>query len=129
MPVVAGPDFEGRQSADADAALAAFLDLDDLLRRAVAYASESARADTSRILLHAPEAREFVIAAAIGPLDDTSRGSRLPETTGVPGAVFTSGRAHIAPGAGASTLMAAPLTVSERTIGVVEAARRAGAAF
>ena len=48
MPVVAGPDFEGRISAGADAALAAFLDLDDLLRRAVAYASESAGTDTSQ---------------------------------------------------------------------------------
>src|SRR5262245_35893808 len=128
MPVVAGPEFEGRLSADADAALAAFLDLDDLLRRAAAYASESAGTDTSRILLHDPEAHEFVVAAATGPPDDKSRGSRLPETAGIPGAVFKSGRAHPAPGGGSRTLMAAPLTAGERTIGVVEAVSRAGGA-
>ena len=128
MPVVAGPEFEGRISAGADAALSAFLDLDDLLRRAVTYASESAGTDTSRILLHDAEAHEFVVAAVTGPTDDKIRGSRFPETTGIPGAVFKSGRAHIAPRAGARTLMAAPLNVGDRTIGVVETVGRAGGA-
>ena len=125
MAIVAGPDFEGRLSAGADAALAAFLDLDDLLRRAVAYASESAGTDTSRILLHDPEAREFVVAAAT---DGTSRGARVPESTGVPGAVFRSGHPQIASGAGTRSLMAAPLRAGDRTIGIVETAGRAGAA-
>src|SRR4029079_13094381 len=115
MPVVPGPDFEGRLSAGADTALAAFLDLDDLLRRAVAYASESAGTDTSRILLHDAEAHEFVVAAVTGPTDDTIRGSRFKETTGIPGAVFKSGRAHIAPRTGARTLLAAPLNAGGRT--------------
>jgi transcriptional regulator with GAF, ATPase, and Fis domain len=126
MAVVAGPDFEGRLSAGADAALAAFLDLDDLLRRAVAYASESAGTDTSRILLHDAETHEFVVAAAAGPTDDKSRGSRLAETAGIAGAVFKSGRALVAPRPGARTLMAAPLSVGDRTIGVVETLSRAG---
>jgi transcriptional regulator with GAF, ATPase, and Fis domain len=125
MPVVAGPDFEGRMSAGADAALAAFLDLDDLLRRAVAYASESAGTDTSRILLHDAEAHEFVVAAAT---DEKTRGARCPETTGLPGAVFKSGRAQIASRAGARALMAAPLNVGDRTIGVVETAGGGGGA-
>jgi transcriptional regulator with GAF, ATPase, and Fis domain len=124
MPVVAGPEFEGRLSAGADAALAAFLDLDDLLRRAVAYASESSGTGTSRILLHDPEAHEFVVAAAAGPGGGDSRGSRVAEGAGVPGAVFSSGRALIANPA----LMAAPLTVDGRTIGVVETTSRPGAA-
>ena len=130
MFVVAGHEFEGRISAGADAALAAFLDLDDLLRRAVAYASESAGTDTSRILLHDADAHEFVVAAVIGPIDDTIRGSRFKETTGIAGAVFKSGRAHIAPRTSGRTLMAAPLTVGDRTIGVVETVSRAAdAAF
>src|ERR1043165_5107851 len=120
MPIVSGPDFEGRLSAGADAALAAFLDLDDLLRRAVAYASESAGTGSSRILLHDPEAHEFVVAATAGYGDGESRGSRVAEGAGIPGAVFTSGRALIANPA----LMAAPLTVDGRTIGIVETMSR-----
>jgi transcriptional regulator with GAF, ATPase, and Fis domain len=123
---VAGPESDrGRLSAGADAALAAFLDLDDLLRRAVAYASESAGTEATHILLHDPEAHEFVVAAATGPADDQIRGRRFPETTGVPGAVFTSGHAHIAP-RGARARMAAPLTIGDRTIGVVETMNRIG---
>ena len=125
MPVVTGPEFEGRLSAGADAALAVFLDLDDLLRRAAAYASESAGTDSSRILLHDAEAHEFVVAAAAGPAADDDRGSRFPDTTGLPGAVFTSGQAHIAPRTGGCTLMAAPLKSGDRTIGIVETVSRA----
>src|SRR5215510_8634760 len=116
MPVVAGPDFEGRISAGADAALAAFLDLDDLLRRAVAYASESAGTDASRILLHDAEAHEFVVAAATGSAGDQVRGTRTPDAAGIPGAVLKSGQAHIAPHGGTRALMAAPLIAGDRTI-------------
>jgi transcriptional regulator with GAF, ATPase, and Fis domain len=123
---VADPDIEGRLSVGADAALAAFLDLDDLLRRAAAYASESAGAESCRILLHDAETREFVVAAA----GDDTRGRRFPDTTGVPGAVFKSGQAQITAGSGPQALMAAPLNGGDRTIGIVEARRRAnGAGF
>ena len=123
-----GPDFEGRLSANADAALAAFLDLDDLLRRAAAYASHAAGTEATRILLHDGEAREFVVAVAVGPADDMIRGSRFPETTGTPGEVFMSGEARVAPGTGGRTVMAAPLNGSGRSIGVVETVSRAGGA-
>ena len=124
-----GPDFEGRLSAGADAALAAFLDLDDLLGRAAAYASHVAGTESTRILLHDGEAREFVVAASVGPSDDVTRGARVPETTGVPGEVFKSGEARVAPGTAARTLMAAPLNGGGgRTIGVVETVGRAGGA-
>jgi two-component system response regulator HydG len=116
----------GRRSAGADAALAAFLDLDDLLRRAIVYASESAGTGASRILLHDAEAHEFVVAAAMGSADDRSRGTRTADTTGIPGAVFKSGQAHIAPRGGTRALMAAPLIVGDRTIGVVETMDRIG---
>src|SRR5881275_1858115 len=108
---MAGPDFEGRRSASADAALASFLDLDDLLRRALAYAAEAAGAGSCRILLHDPEAREFVVAAA----DEEARGRRFPDTAGVPGAVFTSGQAQIGTRVGAHASMAAPLNGGDRT--------------
>jgi len=125
---VASPESDpGRQSAGADAALAAFLDLDDLLRRAVAYACESAGTESTRILLHDAEAREFVVAAAVGAAADTTGARRIPDTSGVPGAVFKSGQAHVAPSGGAHTLMAAPLLIGDRTIGVVETMRRSSA--
>ena len=123
-----GPDFEGRLSAGADAALAAFLDLDDLLRRAAAYASQAAGTEATRILLHDGEAREFVVAAAAGLSGDTIRGSRFPEAAGTRGEVFRSGGARIAPGTAGRTLMAAPLNSGGRTIGVVETVSRAGGA-
>jgi transcriptional regulator with GAF, ATPase, and Fis domain len=128
MPVVAGEDFAGRLWAGADASLAAFLDLDDLLRRAVVYASESAGTDSAHILLHDAEAREFVVAVAAGPAAHDMRGTRVAETHGVPGEVFRSGRAVTGPGRAGQTLMAAPLRAGDRTIGVVETVRRAGEA-
>jgi transcriptional regulator with GAF, ATPase, and Fis domain len=115
---------DGRRTADAGAALTAFLDLDDLLRRAVAYACESAGTRGSRILLHDPEAHEFVVAAASGDRADT-RGRRFPDRGGILGAVLTSGRAQISSDDGPAAI-AAPLTFDGQTIGVVEAGARAG---
>ena len=116
-----GPE-DGRRPADAGAALTAFLDLDDLLRRAVAYACESAGGRSIRILLHDPEAGEFVVAASSDEASET-RGRRFPDRGGLPGAVLASGKAQISPEAVAS--MVAPLTFDRRTIGVVEASPRA----
>ena len=131
MPGVSGPDYEGRLAAGAGAALSAFLDLDDLLRRAVTYASESSGTDTSRILLHDPESREFVVAAGTGSSDEEIRGRRFPDTAGSRATVLASGKAHIAPPRhGLMALMAAPLVVGDRIIGVVETAHRTpGAEF
>jgi hypothetical protein len=113
---------DGRRTADAGAALTAFLDLDDLLRRAVAYACESAGTRTGRILLHDPEAHEFVVAAASGGGTEP-RGRRLPDRGGVLGAVLASGTAQISSDRGAPAIVA-PLVFNDRTIGVVEAAVR-----
>ena len=117
---------KGRRSANADAVLTAFLDLDDLLRRALAYASESAGAEGSRILLHDAEAHEFVVAAASGPSDDQIRGRRFSETNGLPGVVFKSGQAHIATSQSVPALMTAPLQIGDRTIGIIETMNRIG---
>ena len=106
-------------SPDVAAALAAFLDLDQLLDRVVAYASESAGSETLSVLLHDPDAHEFVVAAAHAPGGDVTRGQRFPDTRGVAGAVLKSGQPCIA-----SDRLAAPLTVENRTLGVVEAINR-----
>jgi len=113
---------DGRRTADAGAALTAFLDLDDLLRRAVAYACESAGTRTGRILLHDPEAHEFVVAAASGSGTEP-RGRRLTDRGGILGAVLASGTAQISSDRGAPAIVA-PLVFNDRTIGVVEAAVR-----
>ena len=52
----------------------------------MAYASESAGTDTSRILLHDADAHEFIVAAVTEPAGDTVRGSRFPEAGGITGA-------------------------------------------
>jgi hypothetical protein len=57
----------GWRSTDASRAFTAFLDLDEVLRRALTYATDSASSDQSRIVLHDAEAGEFVVAAASGP--------------------------------------------------------------
>src|SRR5262249_17524702 len=63
---------------------------------------------------------------AAGPADEEVRGRRFDEATGIPGAVLKSGQARIAPGGGAHALMAAPLNIGDRTIGVVETVNRIG---
>jgi transcriptional regulator with GAF, ATPase, and Fis domain len=103
--------------------VASFLDLDDLLRRVAAYAAESAGTESSTVLLHDPEAHEFVAAAAAGPSADAIRGRRFPDTDGMAGTVMKSGSPCVAAGRSA---MAAPLTVETHTLGVVEARNRIG---
>jgi transcriptional regulator with GAF, ATPase, and Fis domain len=123
-----GPDLpRSRPPADPGAALTAFLDLEDLFRRAVAYASQAAGTDETRILLHDSEVGEFVVTAASSHALDATRGQRLSDATGHAGAVLKAGqagigRARLATGRSTS-VMAAPLKVSGRTIGIVEAFR------
>ena len=64
---------QSRPTTDAGAAVASFLDLDDLLRRVASYASESVGTEASSILLHDAESHEFVVAAASGPTGDRMR--------------------------------------------------------
>jgi transcriptional regulator with GAF, ATPase, and Fis domain len=125
------------------AALTAFLDLDDILRRAVSYLSEAVRHDDARIFLLDVEAHELVIAATSGPDDDQLRGRRFPDSAGVAGAVLQSGKACVMSPPGRHLLadadraardevhsLVAPLIIGGRTLGVVQASRRTeGGAF
>jgi transcriptional regulator with GAF, ATPase, and Fis domain len=134
---------ESRHTTEARAALASFLDLDELLRRVASYAAESVGTEASSILLHDAEAHEFVVAAATGPMGDLIRGRRFPDTAGIAGAVLRSGQPCIAPiipgdlgralseidhaaDAVVRSLMAAPLKIENRIAGVVEAVNRIG---
>jgi transcriptional regulator with GAF, ATPase, and Fis domain len=134
-----------RQLTDAGTYVAAFLDFEDMLRRVVSYVSESSGTEGSSILLHDSGSAELVVAAASGRRGDEMRGRRFPDTSGVAGAVLRSGQPCIlddgdrrAEGALADVdraagddirgLMAAPLCVASRTVGVVETANRAGGA-
>ena len=124
---MARADDQGRLPAGA--ALAAFLDLDDLLRRAVTYAAEASAAETVRLLLHDPGPHEFVLAAVVGaPDDEQRRGHRSAETADLAGAVLKSGQPQLVARADGRSCMGAPLRVAGSTVGVIEAVRR-GAPF
>ncbi|HVR69731.1 MAG TPA: sigma-54-dependent Fis family transcriptional regulator [Vicinamibacteria bacterium] len=133
---------ERRRLMEAGAAFTAYLDLEDTLRRVLSYAAESAGAEASAILLHDREARELVVAAASGPGGAAMRGRRFADASGLAGAVLRSEQPCLAPdarhpleglddvdrvsGCAVRSLMAVPLKVADRTLGVVEAVNKGG---
>jgi Nif-specific regulatory protein len=131
---------EWRRLMEAGAAFTAYMDLDDVLRQVLPYAAESANAEWSAVILHDPEAHELVVAAA-GGSGASVRGRRFPDTDGIAGSVLKSGNPRIVgdatetahlfreisrDGQEVRSLMAAPLRVGPRTLGVVEAVNRVG---
>ena len=130
----------------AGAALTAYLDLDDALRRVLPYAADAAGAEAATVLLHDRDAHELVVGAADGPSGEATRGQRFPDSSGVAGAVLRTGEPCVVPdarhpleqledvdrvtGRPVHALMAVPLQVGGHTLGVVEAVNRvAGGAF
>ncbi|HXY41782.1 MAG TPA: sigma 54-interacting transcriptional regulator, partial [Vicinamibacteria bacterium] len=105
---------------EAGALFAAFMDLDEVLRQALPYSAGAARAERSRLLLHDEAAGELVVAAAGGAGGEQQRGRRFPDSSGIAGAVLRSGQARIVVEP-AGPVMAAPLRIGSRTLGVVEA--------
>src|SRR4051812_45611795 len=86
-----GTDSRDRgRSIPVGAALASFLDLDDLLCRAASYASDSVGTEGSCVLLHDADTRELVVGAASGPSGQRMRGQRFPDSEGVAGTVLRS---------------------------------------
>ncbi len=134
---------EWRRLMEAGATFTAYMDLDEVLRQALPYAAESAHAEGSRVILHDVEARELVVVASGGSAG-AARGVRFPDSEGLAGAVIASGQPRIvvdasdgsfvlaevdraASSAGAvRSMMAAPLKIGARTLGVVEAVNRVG---
>ncbi len=123
---------------EAGAVFTAYMDLDEVLRQVLPYAAESAGAEWSAVLLHDPEAGELVVAAA-GGAGAFVRGRRFADSEGIAGAVLKSGQARIVAdtrvaehlfkevvreGEPIRSLMAAPLRVGPRLLGVVEAVNR-----
>src|SRR5262245_23788494 len=122
------------------AALANYLDLEQLLSRVAAYAAESSEAERINILLHDRDAQEFLVAAAWGTDGQAPRGARLPDTAGAAAAALRSGEARLVSGRELAdgplsdhdrhppdrtrSLMVAPLMFDHRVLGVVEAANR-----
>jgi Nif-specific regulatory protein len=132
---------EWRRLMEAGAAFTAYMDLDDVLRQVLPYAAESANAEWSAVMLHDPEAHELVVAAAGGSAAAQVRGRRFPDTEGIAGSVLKSGQPRIVAdtsetahllreverdGQVVRSLMAAPLRVGPRTLGIVEAVNRIG---
>lgn len=133
---------EWRHIVDAGATLTAYIDLDEVLRRVLQFAAESAGAEGSAVILHDAETHELVVAAAGGPAGQQARGRRFPDTAGIAGTVLQSGQPCIVPGAPhesarleevdgvsgcvARSLLAVPLQIGKRTLGVVEAVNKMG---
>ena len=133
---------ERRRLTEAGAAFTAYLDLDDALRRVLPHAAESAGAEASSVLLHDPETRELVVVAASGPAGESMRGRRFADTSGVAGTVLRSDQPCLVPearhpleeldavdrvtGCAVRSVLAVPLKVADRTLGVVEAVNKAG---
>jgi Nif-specific regulatory protein len=134
---------ERGRSIPVGAALASFLDLDDLLCRAASYASDSVGTEGSCILLHDTDTCELVVGAATGPSGQRMRGQRFPDGEGVAGRVLRSGQPCVLSEVvgtidhtlaavdrvvdpAVRLLIAAPLQVENRTLGVVEAVNRMG---
>jgi transcriptional regulator with GAF, ATPase, and Fis domain len=127
---------------EAGAAFTAYLDLDDALRRVLPHAAESAAAEASSVLLHDPETHELVVVAASGPAGESMRGRRFADTSGVAGTVLRSDQPCLVPdarhpleeldavdrvtGCAVRSVLAVPLKVADRTLGVVEAVNKAG---
>ena len=135
-----------RRRTEAGAAFAAYLDFDDVLRRVLPYAAEAAGAEATSLLLHDGVPAELVVAATAGPAGDSSRGRRFADSGGIAGTVLASARPRLVPDAereaellsevdrvaspAVRSLMAAPLKIGTRVLGVVEAVNRArGGAF
>jgi Nif-specific regulatory protein len=116
--------------------LEGYVDLDEVLRRALPYAIRSAQAEGSLILLHDGEARELVVAAAAGPGSEEARGRRIPDDAGLAGCALRSRLPRLATAAGddadpalglsARALMAAPLEIGDRVLGVMVAVNHRG---
>jgi Nif-specific regulatory protein len=132
---------EWRRLMEAGAAFTAYMDLDDVLRQVLPYAAESANAEWSAVMLHDPEAHELVVAAAGGSAATSVRGRRFPDTDGIAGSVLKSGTPRIVGDASETahlfreishdgqevrSLMAAPLRVGPRVLGIVEAVNHVG---
>jgi Nif-specific regulatory protein len=131
-----------RRLMEAGAAFTAYLDLDDALRRVLPHAAESAGAEASSVLLHDPETRELVVVAASGPTGESMRGRRFADASGVAGTVLRSDQPCLVPdarhplealdavdrvtGCAVRSVLAVPLKVADRTLGVVEAVNKAG---
>lgn len=121
------------------------LDLDEVLERVLIQVSSLLRAEGVAILL--PEEEELVFAASSGPGAERLRGHRIPLTAGVAGYVLRTGtsawKGSNAPESAVNiyraveevgrfhtqALLAAPLTLKGKTIGVLEAAHSRPDAF
>jgi transcriptional regulator with GAF, ATPase, and Fis domain len=132
---------EWRRLMEAGATVTAYMDLDEVLRRVLAYATESAKAEWSSVILHDGDAHELVVVAG-GGAGGQARGRRFPDSAGIAGAVLRSGHPRLVSdaqedvqlfpdverdcGHALRSLMAAPLKVGGRILGVVEAINKAG---
>ncbi|MHB8873180.1 MAG: sensor histidine kinase [Myxococcaceae bacterium] len=107
-------------------------DLDDLLRHVMKRIRSVFSGDTVAFVLLSDDGRELVVRAALGLEEAIRQGLRFPATAGLAGRVLASRRARVVDDvgkvelaspllrdAGVKSLVAAPLRIEERMLGVV----------
>jgi len=131
-----------RPIAEASALLTADLPVDEVLDRVLPLVADVMGAEGASVMLHDGERHELIVAAASGPKASRVAGKRFPDDAGIAGAVLRGGQARLVPDAQQESahlkeidrasghvtrsLVAAPLTVGETRLGVLEAVNRVG---
>ena len=121
------------------------LDLEQILATVMEKTALVLKAEACSILLLDKESKELVFRAAAGPRSDKVKGLRMPLGQGIAGQVIQQGRPllahnvkddpHFYPDIDASTgfitrsVLAVPLEVKEKAIGVIEAMNKATGNF
>ncbi len=116
--------------------------LQPLIRRIIDEAAKVVRAESCSVILVDEKHEECFFYAASGPYEERLQKTRFDAKLGIAGLVLRSGEAVLAPDANADprhykgvdlevgvrtrSLIAAPLKVNEKTIGVVEAVNSIG---
>lgn len=141
---LAGEQRARRALVEASVRLNSLLNLPDLLKATMSSAAELLNAETSSLLLLDEETNELVFEAAAGGPGEGVREMRVPAGQGIAGEVLQSGRTLVvddaandsrvykgidqATGFTTRSILAVPLSLRDRNIGVVEILNKKGTA-
>jgi len=139
---LAGEQRARRALVEASVRLNSLLNLPDLLKATMTSAAELLNSETSALLLLDEETNELVFEAAAGGPGEGVREMRVPSGQGIAGEVLQSGKAVIvedaandprvykaidqATGFTTRSILAVPLSLRDRAIGVVEILNKKG---
>lgn len=142
---LAGEQRARRALVEASVRLNSLLNLPDLLKATMTAAAELLNSETSALLLLDEETNELVFEAASGGPGEGVREMRVPSGQGIAGEVLQSGKTVIvddaandarvykaidqATGFTTRSILAVPLSLRDRSIGVVEILNKKGGRF